>query len=203
MSNDCPSLNIYTAPSNGTAPPSPPPNQLPTGWANEGCVVDVATHILQGFSFTSSIMTPELCASTCAARSFNISGAESAAECYCGNAFVGGTPANASTSDCECRALERVVSFDQKAQATAHAPETATWLAVVPTGALTLFEPAPLLALILVPKSEHFLCSFEHFNVDTAADISGVRCRTLPRELDLARSGHAAQLCHRALRAVE
>lgn len=43
---------------------------LPTGWTDVGCVKDYPDRILKGYMFSSSSMTPVLCANTCRSRNF-------------------------------------------------------------------------------------------------------------------------------------
>jgi hypothetical protein len=65
---------------------NPPPAATGT-WSNVGCLQDFYpdTRILQGYSFTSNSMTPQLCKSTCQAKGFIYAGVEYAGECYCDN----------------------------------------------------------------------------------------------------------------------
>jgi hypothetical protein len=65
------SLSISTKNTTGTGNYT-----LPNGWTAGGCIVDNASRVLQGFYFTSSIMTPALCASTCASQGFTMAGSE-------------------------------------------------------------------------------------------------------------------------------
>jgi hypothetical protein len=103
-------LNVYTKAG----------SSLPSGWSAVGCVVDSSTRALTGYSFTSSTMTPGLCASTCASQGYSFAGTEVGAwthdlqvltrsvqygdECYCGNSNAG---SSAASSDCTCSDINR------------------------------------------------------------------------------------------------
>ncbi|KAJ7632907.1 glycoside hydrolase superfamily [Roridomyces roridus] len=81
---------------------SPAASATALGWTlSRPCAVDTSAGILQGYTYSSSsIMTPQACQLTCALKGYHIAGIENGSDCYCGNAYVGGTPANAATSDC-------------------------------------------------------------------------------------------------------
>ncbi|KAJ7721547.1 glycoside hydrolase superfamily [Mycena maculata] len=103
-------IQIYTAPtatttatttSATTTATTSAPASTSTGWVlSNACVVDTAARVLQGYSVTASSLTPALCQTTCASQGFAVAGVEYGSQCYCGNSLVGGTPATASTSEC-------------------------------------------------------------------------------------------------------
>ncbi|KAI0338032.1 WSC-domain-containing protein [Trametopsis cervina] len=70
----------------------------PSGWAAVGCLVDSSARALTGFSTSSSSMTPQTCASTCASKGFSMAGVEFGTECYCGNSLANGH--NATSDQC-------------------------------------------------------------------------------------------------------
>lgn len=73
---------------------------LPTGWAAAGCRTEATSgRALNGYSFSSSNMTNELCTTTCASRGFTIAGTEYSRECYCGNSYNAGSN-TAAASQC-------------------------------------------------------------------------------------------------------
>lgn len=56
-----------------------------------------------GYSFTSPTMTIDSCVAACATRGYALAGAEYANECYCGNAFAGGSTGGGSVPpESEC-----------------------------------------------------------------------------------------------------
>ncbi|KAJ7087734.1 WSC domain-containing protein [Mycena epipterygia] len=77
---------------------------MATGWTlSRPCAVDTSARILQGHSYSSSVLTPALCQNACTAKGFSVAGVENGNECYCGNAYVGGAPTNATSADCSVR----------------------------------------------------------------------------------------------------
>ncbi|KAJ6597228.1 glycoside hydrolase superfamily [Mycena vulgaris] len=74
---------------------------LATGWAlSRPCVVDTSARVLRGYSYSSQVLTPVACQLACAGKGLAIAGVQNGNECYCGNVFVGGAPADGASSDC-------------------------------------------------------------------------------------------------------
>ncbi|KAK4684846.1 glucan endo-1,3-alpha-glucosidase, partial [Tremellales sp. Uapishka_1] len=74
---------------------------LPSGWSYLYCASESwEQRLLQGFSFSSSKMTPLLCTNECQTLGFTIAGTEFGDECYCGNAFVGSGGNKGAASKC-------------------------------------------------------------------------------------------------------
>lgn len=71
-----------------------------SGYTNLGCYQDFAPNArtLNGYSFTSSSMTIELCESTCNSKGYQVAGVEYSTECYCGTAITQCASKLASTS---------------------------------------------------------------------------------------------------------
>ncbi|KAJ7752824.1 hypothetical protein DFH07DRAFT_921710 [Mycena maculata] len=135
-------IQIYTASGTTTTATTPStttsaPASTSTGWVlSNACAVDTSPRILEGYTVTTSSLTPALCQSTCASQGYTISGVEYGTQCYCGSSFVGGTPANASTSDCDtpcggdssssCGGFWRIQIYTSAAATTSSSSTTTT-----------------------------------------------------------------------------
>lgn len=98
---------------------------LPSGWSYMSCVRELSSgrtltgmsgqqepytfsnssfpSCFPGYSFTSSTMTVDSCVAACANRDYALAGVEYANECYCGNAFAGGSTGGGSVPpESEC-----------------------------------------------------------------------------------------------------
>ncbi|KAJ9124771.1 hypothetical protein QFC24_003139 [Naganishia onofrii] len=72
---------------------------FPTNWAAQGCFQDNNDRVLTYQAWSGNTgTTVESCAAQCASSGYNIAGVEYGTECYCGNSFVGGAVALASSS---------------------------------------------------------------------------------------------------------
>ncbi|KAF7322464.1 Glycoside hydrolase [Mycena chlorophos] len=93
-----------TTTTTSTSTPSPTfvAAPLASGWSlSRACAADNGTSsVLQGYSTTSTSLTPASCQTTCANKGLTIAGVKNGSGCFCGNAFVGGAPAilNATVS---------------------------------------------------------------------------------------------------------
>ncbi|RXK35703.1 hypothetical protein M231_07031 [Tremella mesenterica] len=99
----------YYGTSHGLAKPPPLPNKrdtsFPPGWSYLACVDESwDERLLQGFSFSSSVLTPLQCMTECGKRNFTYAGTEYGDECYCGNEFIGsgGIPGEDSACNLPC-----------------------------------------------------------------------------------------------------
>ena len=87
-----------------TGGPAPATDNLPAGWAYDGCYVDNANGgILSAQQPDSDSLTIESCIDTCAAHGYAVTGVEYGKQCFCGNAVInGGVQASASTASSQC-----------------------------------------------------------------------------------------------------
>ena len=91
-------LELYVA--NITVPAGPSqPATVPGGWSFLSCYTEgQGTRALSAASYANDSMTLESCAAYC--NGYTYFGTEYARECYCGNAFEGGSTVAPSQSDC-------------------------------------------------------------------------------------------------------
>ena len=140
-----PSLSLSSSSSaptpTSTGPAPPPPTGLPAGWTYQGCWIDgVDGRILNEQQPDNQANSNELCAQTCAAAGYNISGTEYSVQCFCGNAIYNGGNKTVD-SDCsmscpgapseECGAGNRLSIYSNAAPPTyqppTHWPGNANW----------------------------------------------------------------------------
>ncbi|WWC85442.1 uncharacterized protein L201_000305 [Kwoniella dendrophila CBS 6074] len=87
-------LQIYVNPSL-----SPVANAV-NGFANSGCIQEVAGRALTGASISASNMTVAVCTSYCQSQGFTMAGVEYGQECYCGNSLVNGATTTLTSGQC-------------------------------------------------------------------------------------------------------
>ncbi|KAF7311445.1 Glycoside hydrolase [Mycena kentingensis (nom. inval.)] len=172
------SLTVYTAVFSGAAP-------LADGWSlTSACSADNATRpVLQGYSETSTTLTPAVCQDTCRSKGFGIAGVEERS-CLCGNGFVGGTPAVANTTDCNapcggdsalaCGGKGKVSLYTRT---FSEAPVSSGWalmsVCVVDNATAPILQGYSETSVTVTPASCQETCSLKGFPI---AGVSGSSC---------------------------
>ncbi|KAK8869788.1 hypothetical protein IAR55_000356 [Kwoniella newhampshirensis] len=72
-------------------------------WVENGCLIDYWERALNGYQFSDTSMTQELCASTCLSKGYTYAGLEYGTQCFCVNGIsYGEYSAGAGTAASEC-----------------------------------------------------------------------------------------------------
>ena len=59
-------------------------------WKYSGCQLDLSLSVLSAYTFTSDVMTPDLCTITCSNKGYTFAGVRDKNFCGCGNSLLGG-----------------------------------------------------------------------------------------------------------------
>lgn len=78
-----------------------PPAHRPTisNYTFTGCYIDTNPRILNGYSFSATNMTEDLCVRTCASKGYRYAGTEFASQCFCGTTLSNGA-GQANVQEC-------------------------------------------------------------------------------------------------------